>query len=246
MAKHTIAYKETGNSQGGGFPSFYSFEPEFMGSLDNDFFSVKNGQLYIHHDEDNPIRVNYYGEQYYAKIITVFNENPSEDKIWKTLNIEGTQAWQAFLKTNYTQTNIESEEFNKRESRFFAYIRKNTSLDENSGSLNQGIGVIQSEALGVISFNSLPDAISIGDTLYQASVDAEIGIITAIDKANNTITVGTLVNAPQIGLFAYSQKEARIEGSEIRGYYLEVELNFNSTSGVELFAINSNAVKSYV
>ena len=247
MAKHTIAYKETGNAQGGGFPSFYSFEPEFMGSLDNEFFSIKNGQLYMHHDEDNPVRVNYYGEQFYAKIITVFNEEPSADKIWKTLNIEGTYAWDTFLKTNYTETNITEAEYNKKESRFFAYIRKNTNLEENSGSLTQGVGVILSENAGVISFNSLPDAMSVGDTLYQSDENNSIiGKISRIDRNNNTVTVRIIINEPQNGLFAYSQKEARIEGAEIRGYYLEVELQFNQTSGVELFAINSNAVKSYV
>ena len=246
MAKHTISYKETGNAQGGGFSSFHSFNPEFMGSLDNEFFSIKNGQLHIHYDETNPVKVNYYGEQFYSKIITIFNREPSIDKIFKTINIEGSKAWDVFVKTNYTESNIESGEFNRKESRFFAYIRKNTDLEENNGSLHQGIGIILSSQAGVLEFSSLPAATSIGDGLYQSSEDSYLGVITDIDRLNNTIAIGTLENTPEVGLFSYSSKDPRIEGAEIRGYYMEVELVFNETGAIELFAINSNAVKSYV
>jgi hypothetical protein len=37
---------------------------------------------------------------------------------------------------------------------------------------------------------------------------------------------------------------ARIEGAEIRGYYMEVTLELESTENAELFAITTNAIKS--
>ena len=51
---------------------------------------------------------------------------------------------------------------------------------------------------------------------------------------------------PTIGLYSFSKKNARIEGSEIRGYYMEVELTNNDSEQVELFAVNTNAAKSSI
>ena len=61
----------------------------------------------------------------------------------------------------------------------------------------------------------------------------------------NTITVDAITTSPINGLFAFASKNSRIEGEEIRGYYMEVELENDDTDKVELFALESNAVKSY-
>jgi hypothetical protein len=53
----------------------------------------------------------------------------------------------------------------------------------------------------------------------------------------------TQVN-PTVGLFSFSKKDSRIEGGEIRGYYMQVELENNDSEKVELFAVNTNAVRS--
>ncbi|MNR62359.1 hypothetical protein D3C85_1843600 [compost metagenome] len=61
-----------------------------------------------------------------------------------------------------------------------------------------------------------------------------------------TIKVQAIVTAPTPGLYSYSKKDSRIEGGEVRGYYMEVELTNDDTEKVELFAVNTNAIKSYV
>jgi hypothetical protein len=50
--------------------------------------------------------------------------------------------------------------------------------------------------------------------------------------------------APTVGLFSFSKKDSRIEGGEIRGYYMQVELENNDSEKVELFAVNTNAIRS--
>ncbi|MBC7845577.1 MAG: hypothetical protein H7Y10_03695 [Flavobacterium sp.] len=55
-----------------------------------------------------------------------------------------------------------------------------------------------------------------------------------------------IIVTPTIGLFSFSKKNARIEGGEIRGYFMEVALENASTEKVELFAINTNAVPSSI
>ena len=48
------------------------------------------------------------------------------------------------------------------------------------------------------------------------------------------------------GLFAFTKKNERVEGGEIRGYYMDVSLESEATDALELFAIQSNIIKSHV
>ena len=60
--------------------------------LDNRLYSIKNGQLYQHNSETVP-RNTFYGTQYPSKISTIFNEAPSDIKVFQTFNIEGSDPW---------------------------------------------------------------------------------------------------------------------------------------------------------
>ncbi len=240
--KQTIAFSE----QNKGWTGFYGWRASMFARLKNRFYSFKNGQLYIHNDENNPQRNNFYGEQFDSKIVTVFNDNPSDDKIFKTLVEEGTHPWKATLKTNLSNGTIDSKEFNQKESRWFAYTRGNEDTTSISGTTSQGIGVIQIVDGTNISFNGIPNSVSIGDTLYQLNnTDQEtIGVITAIDPINKIITVAAIETIPVAGYFSFSIKNRRVNGGDIRGYYLEVTLENSDTENVELFGISTNAVKS--
>ncbi len=242
MSKETISYSDKAK----GWTSFHSFIPDWMAKLNNRMYSIKDGQLWLHNDESNPVRNNFYGEQYNSKIIAIFNEAPSDDKIFKTINLEGNLPWDVTVRTNYTESTITKEEFNHRESRWFAYTRKNENQNDLTGHTAQGIGVILSSVGLTITFGKISNMISEGDVLYQVngSVNEIIGTITSI--AGNVITVDAVATPPVSGYFSFAKKNARIEGSEIRGYYMEVELENDDTVPVELFAINTNAVKSYV
>lgn len=242
MAQENISYTE----KVGGWTSFHSFIPDWMAKLNNRFFSIKNGNLWLHNDEENPVRNNFYGVQYNSKIKTIFNESPSDDKIFKTLNLESNKPWKAVLTTNYSNGQIYKNEFEKKESRWFAYTRKNENDEDLNGNTGQGVGVITSSSGLIISFGYVSEMVSIGDQLFQinGSQNELIGEIS--NRTSSSITVDAVVTAPINGLFCYSKKNARIEGGEIRGYFMEVELENDDTDAVELFAINSNVVKSYV
>lgn len=244
--KITTAFKE-GNIDESGWTSQYSFIPELMLSLNNRFFTVKNGQLFLHNDRNNPVRNNFYGEQFGSSVTTIFNDFNSEDKIFKTLVLESDQKWKAELLTNYTNGIINANEFETKESRQFSFIRGNEGASMH-GNAPQGIGTIQNIDTQTVFFTILPELISVGDTLFQidAGTKVEIGRIDAIDTINNTMQINTFVNVPTIGFYSYAMKNSRIEGESIRGHYLEVKLiNDDATEG-ELFAISSNSVKSYV
>lgn len=236
----TIGFKEGVK----GWVSRYSYVPERMLGLNNSFYSFKDGELYLH-DSENVARNNFYGEQFTSKVTVVFNDVPSDDKIFKTFVLESDAAWDVTLSTNYTNGVINASEFTSKESRWFAYIRKN----ENASDLNssaQGIGTITASSGLTVTVENVPSNVSYGDTLYQINGSSQevVGVIDSI--SNNVITLVSLTNTPINSAFAFSKKDARIEGSEIRGYYLEAELENDSTNAVELFAVNTNLVKSYV
>lgn len=237
---NTIAFSEKNK----GWIHFLDMNPGLMCRLNNQFFTIKDGQLYKHHDKDNPQLNNLYGNQVTAKITTVFNEAPSEDKVFKNMIQEGTRPWKTTIETNLANGVIEAEEFAQIESKWVAHTRKNESSDLTDRV--QGIGNIQSIDGAEITFAQLPTLISIGETLYQVNNNApeQVGVVD--DIQGNVITVNTIVTTPINGLFAYTQKNARIQGSEIRGYCAEVTFESDDSSPSELFAVNSNIIKSYI
>lgn len=243
MAQYTITHSE----KTGGWTSFWSFIPDWMTRLNNRFYSIKNGQLYLHNDE-TAVRNNFYGTQYSSNIKTVLNDAMQDDKIFKTLVLEADEKWAASIATNYTESTITANEFNTRESRQFSFIRKNEDTDDLRGHAAQGIGAIAS-ALGLtITFTRIPNLVDVGNQLYQIDGAEQqlIGTITDINNTTNIITVNAITTAPAVGFYAYAKKNSRIEGSEVRGIYAEVTLTNTGTAESELMAVSSNAVKSFV
>ena len=236
----TLSYSEKNKGTLGESP----FEPDDMTSLNNRFFTFKNGQLYLHNDKDNPIRCNFYGEQFYPRIKTIFNQSPETDKVFKTLVLEGDTKWKTLLKTNFVESSLKPNEFVTKESREFAHLRQEESNTSTFGGAVQGVGEIASVNSLTINVSSLPDNINIGDALFQINNGEQelIGVIT--DYTSTSITVASAANTPLADAFCYIRKINRIEGAEVRGYYMEVTLELDITGSAELFAISTNAVKS--
>ena len=157
-----------------GWTSFASYIPEQGISINDEFYTFKNGEIWQH---DNETRNNYYGVQYNSKVKVVFNEMPDMIKTFKTLNYEGTQAyWQQNLTdseyyNNQTvngwyagsvETDMQSgyvKEFKEKEGKWFNYIHGTattlSNLDTSEFSV-QGIG-----QLNAISGDTAPTQITI-------------------------------------------------------------------------------------
>lgn len=227
-----------------GWNQFHDWLPEGMIGMNNNFFSFKNGQLYQHYDP-NAVRNNFFGEQFTSRIKTVFNISPEDDKIFKNLILESSVPLDVSVKTNYATGMIKASEFIQKGSRYFAYLRKNED-DAQSFGRKQGIGEIEIVASNVITFSTIPNNVNIGDTLFQKNggVSEIIGVVQS--KTSTTITVASVDNTPVVSNFAFVRKPNRIEGGEIRGYYMEVELEYDGTEPIEVFAIETNIKKSFV
>lgn len=241
MASYTLTFSEKNK----GWTSFWKYHPNLMASLNNKFFTIKNGQLWEHNDRNNPIPNTFYGVKYPSKITTVLNDSPSEDKVFKNLVEEGTRPWSASIETNLSNSTIAANEFNHRESKWMAHTRKNEDASDIADRV-QGIGLIVSFVGTTITYNKVSEMVNIGDSLYQINAGNPqlIGVIASYTQT--TVTVSSIVNTPIVSRFSYALKNARIQGAEIRGYYAEVTLENNDNEMVELYAINSNIIKSYV
>lgn len=154
--KKTLSFSEKSK----GWISFKSFLPENALSINNNYYSFKGGNLYIHHD--NSLRNNFYGEQFDSSITLLFNDNPLAVKSFATLNYEGTQARITSNNTDALYSNLNNKsgwyvdsmvtnlqecdnvEFKNKEGKWFGFVKGGSTslanLDESEFSV-QGIGV---------------------------------------------------------------------------------------------------------
>jgi hypothetical protein len=238
IKNHTLAFKERK-----GFPLFFTYKADFMLYADKELYLWKAGKMYLANSSET--RNNYFGVQYKSKLQTVINDAPSDDKIFKNIFIESNDVWDVTLETNLTNGTITKEEFVKKGSHYFAHTRRNENENDFHGGAVQGVGRIDAVDGNNITVAVAPELVNINSKLYQVngSINQLIGTITAIN--GTVITVLQTGVAPMVGLFCYEKRDSRVEGGDIRGYYLDVTLENDSTEPVEIFAVGSTIIKSH-
>jgi len=255
MEKYTLTYSEKAK----GFPSFYSYNPECMIGMNNFFYSFKNGQLYRHNT--NELRNNFYGVTSASTIKTILNDSPLDNKLFKTITLESSDAWSVDIVTNVAaqSSSITETSFEKKEGEYLAYIRTNgvtaggdlTESDFKSRA-NGGIGVA---AGGDLFFNHsilLSDHLSIGDAIYAGSGGSLffVGLYTNLAHAANGFKIYTDDSGSYTSLtgdFVMYFKDAQAESLGVMGHYAEVTLTLPTTvtAASELYAIESELMRSY-
>jgi len=263
---YTLSYSESSK----GWPSFYSFTPEFMIGMNSFFYTFKGGNLFRHNTGAQ--RNTYYGQFSNATITSVFNPEPTLSiKLFKTLSYEANTTvadsnearWECTrLLTDLTDGNPGSmldTYFVEKEGEWFSFIRTNAGTVNFSQRSANGIGactgVSGPNTATIIEFaGSIGLLLNIGDTVYATTLNAGVataapvlvGQVTA--KTNTTVTVDTTVGGgtvPTVGQFILFIKNAVAESHGARGYYLEFKLENDSTDPVELFSVGSSVMKSF-
>jgi hypothetical protein len=265
--EYTLTYSETSE----GWPSFYSFIPDWMIGMNNYFYTFKGGNLYRHNV--NALRNNFYGVQYNSKITSVFNEVPLENKLFKTLALQGDDAWEAIpIETDIQNSGyIQEAWFEKKEQAYFAFIRNDGTIpagtDEYALRSLNGVGrsvTVSGPANATeIAFSISPliaigSIASVGDYLYYAlppsyGTPVLCGQVTNIVQnypagdnyfiVDTTITGGS-VPPIQTAYFLYI-KNSVAESHGVLGHYCVFTLENDNTSKVELFAVQSDVMKSF-
>jgi len=76
-----------------GWTSFYTYNPDFIFSLRNNTYTLKDNKLYKHYSE-NVNRGNFYGVDNASSVTFVFNPAPNYSKTFKNINYEGSNGWE--------------------------------------------------------------------------------------------------------------------------------------------------------
>lgn len=255
MANKTLTYKDELT----GWVSFYSYYPDWMIGMNNYFYTFKGGNLYRHNV--NPLRNTFYGVYTPSTVQSVFNTAPLENKLFKTINLEGDDKWAVTLETDLQYSGfIQSTWFEKKEASFFAFIRNNSVGQLALRSVN-GIGRSTSVTGGnVINFAlsiEIGSIISVGDYFYFSlppyTTPVLAGAVTAItvDLKNgiNRITINTTIPGTtpipiQNAFFLYI-KNSVAESHGVLGHYCTFNIENGSTDKVELFAVEADVMKSF-
>jgi hypothetical protein len=223
--------------EGQGFLGRETFDPDDMLRVNNHFLSFKGGDVYKH----NLGAYNtFYNVSYPVSFEFNFNEEPSARKIFKNISIEGNSPWNVAMKTEMQTGYINQGDFKDKEGINYAYIRGDDALDLKTISVT-GLGNIK-QITGVNLFlDEIPSTISIGDFVYNSS-SILIGTISYIQPGY--ITLNTVVGL-SVGDFILSSKPSSVETSGIRGYYMNTIFSLHPNDYVEVYAVNSEAVRSF-
>jgi hypothetical protein len=256
-----------------GWPSFYSYNPDWMIGMNQYFYTFKGGNLYRHNVNKNK---NTFYEPWWTilgdaaaaftptTLKSVFNQVPLENKLFKTLNLEGDATWSAILYTDIQDSGyILDTWFEKKEQSYFAFVRNDESGELAIRSTN-GIGKsYQVNIAGdTIDFSVSPlvdlgNIMSIGDILYftlpPATTQYIAGKILQINRnyklGINQIVIditipGTTPISVQDAYFFYT-KNSVAESHGVLGHYCVFEITNSSSSKIELFAVESEVMKSF-
>ena len=177
------------------------------------------------------------------------------------------------LAANQSTGKITTSEFELKEATWYGYLRNNNT-DPNSAIPSSQYGLRSIKGIGIpvnpsgvgpppfgvngadtanctIEFPAstpISSSISIGDFLYQTGI---IGQVIAIDLATNVITINndtvaiTTLNTAVDNEFTYYVQNSAAESHGLLGHYMEVTLTNNSGIAQELFAVESDIMKSY-
>jgi hypothetical protein len=211
----TISYSETGK----GWNSRHSFEPDWMIGLNSNLYTWENGEIYKHHD--NTVMNSYYGTTYDSTITPIFNQEPTEQKMFKTICLEGDSRWKAEVTTDSSEGIIETDYYQEKEGDFFAYIRREADTIDPRAMSTQGIGEVAAYSSGLTTFTGLDEMprISVGDKLYLTSDGVNFNLVETITAyGSSTITVTTPVTTtPVPGNYAVVVKDSTAESFGARG-----------------------------
>jgi hypothetical protein len=250
----TLSYYNFAN----GWTSRWSYVPEWMIHMNSNFYTFKNGNLYLHNL--NNTRNNFYGQQEVSTLSTIFNIEPTTIKKFKNIWLDSNHTWEATMHTNLDEGFVDYGWYDKKEGRWYASIRRPQG-DNNPQLLStQGIGNALNYVGSTISFSSnIPISLTAvntpvsfnGDKVYKIifptpgapGVLVELGNVLSF--TSNSITLTNILNTPAPGDPIVIDKNAVAESFGPRGYYLQVDFENDKSYEVTMFAVGASVFKSF-
>jgi len=171
-----------------GWVSRLSFIPDGGVSLNGNYYTCYEGELYLHH-ADGGERNQFYGNNVTSGIKLIFNQEPSTIKNFKNIIYEGTTGWLVDaegIKTD--QQDGQVIEFKEKEGKYFGLISGiNSNVDTISGDeLDSRLKDFSIQGLGNISSHSGTE------TFVCANAGLIINSGTVGSTVTGTVTAGTI------------------------------------------------------
>jgi len=251
LENYTLTFSESVK----GWPSFYSYNPDFILGMNQYLYSFSGGALYRHNTNER--RNNYYGVDYDSTITGVFNQEPTTVKVFKTIELESDDSWDCALVTDLGSGFMDETYFEEKEGSWFAFVRRIGGSQDFSQRSTQGIGSFLSTSglspntITVTFSISISSIINYGDSVFykDGAIVKEVGPITSISADRKTILIDATDLTPPlsgipVGAYIFTTKNSVAESYGATGYYMEFKLTNNSTTAVELFTVDSDVLKS--
>jgi hypothetical protein len=126
-------YNVSFNEASKGWVSFKSFMHESGVTLNNIYYTFKNGAIYQHHKTDTTPHNNFYGYQYVSSVTPIFNDGADSVKNFNTVSYEGSQSKvDAFTNVPYSGDTLNDDQY------YNAFEIKGWYLDSISTDLQEG------------------------------------------------------------------------------------------------------------
>lgn len=245
--------------------------------MNNYFYTWRGGDLYRHNSniEDR----NTFYSQWWIKdgnpsgaftpssLQSVINTVNLENKIFKTIDLQGDDVWDMQLSTDLQVSGyILGSWFEKKESTYFAFIRNNDIGQLPQRSVN-GIGsgylAGTSPTYQQINFDfDIGTIASVGDYMYyyippNYTNKYLLGVITNIQRnypigvysgqiwviVDTTVPGATPCTGPP--LYFMSVKNSVAESHGVLGHYCVFSMQNYNTEKIELFTVEADVMKSY-
>lgn len=266
MPSYTLTYSPAAD----GWPSFYSYYPEWIQGMNQYLYTFSGGNLWRHNT--NEVRNNFYGlpvddqgepAAYDTVMQSVFNDEPIVNKVFKTLSIEGNRPWSAtFISDQQDGRFIDGSYFERKEGDFFAFVRTENNNpaqpDEYALRTLSGIGASNNVVGNVVTFDMSIDIntiLNVNDYLYYAlppnyDTITFAGIVTAI-TVNKPLNINLIIHDGSgtppavIDPLWVGIKNQEAESNGLLGHYGVFTLTNADTEAVEMFVAKSEVMKSY-
>ena len=175
MAKTDEAYTVSYSEDVKGWPSFYSYLPDYMTGMNGFFYTWNGGDLYRHNTNEK--RNTYYETYTASEITSVFNVQPMDIKLFKTMSYESDDRWECTsLFSDLNTGSMLSTYFEQKEGEWFTFLRENAGTVNWKARSANGIGeavTVTGPTLSVVvTFDVDIDSIlSVGDIIYVGTIN---------------------------------------------------------------------------
>ena len=214
---NTVSFDEPAN----GWVSFKSFVPEQAFTINNRYYTIKGGRVWLHHDSSVD-RNTFYNIQTDSTITPVFNNGADLVKSFRTMSYEGSISKSADGKTKgwYVEeikTNLQTgkiDYFLDKEGKFFNYIKGDATSFTNyadggaAGTTGNNIDTKEISVQGIGNLSADPTVTSgstpsLGHEITVEIDDSEFYTSPGFFYLNQTNTtsgvLGTFVISPKPG-----------------------------------------------